>query len=74
MDHQKASEALSVLNTLLEEISNRKKKQSDMVMDDSELPHNDSFIDSPSFLELIKRIIQRSQVILSTEKVISKKT
>lgn len=74
LDQHKAAEALSILNTLLEEVASRKKKQSDMVMDDSELPQNDNFIEGASFTNLFGRLLSRIQEVLASESEISKST
>ena len=68
---QKAAEALSILNSLLEEIASIKKKQSGMVMDDSELPVNDSYIDSPDFVQLFVKLIKRACEVLTSPEVTS---
>ena len=72
LKQQKVAEAATILNTLLEEIASRKKKQSDMIMDDSEIIQNDGFIETVEFNRLFVKLIHRAAAILSSDLDLSK--
>ena len=63
----KSTEALSIFNTLLEEVSDRRKKQSGLYnaseMDEFAQP-SDDFIESQSFIDLYSRVVSRVSLIL----------
>lgn len=58
---------MSILNTMLDEAASRKKKQSDMIMDDSDVAQSDAFMESADFNKLFERLMQRAATLLKSD-------